>query len=245
VSDPKANNVLVETLGTSLRYGGSALSDVPGLLKRLLEEEAWREFVTRRGELVRHERFTGFVTTPPLQGLGADVDLVRRVIEHDKEALDLLDQALQNPHGGNHTSPQSKDNNVTLAPQGNSRAKALRKLRTEADNGNGKAAELHAEVLAERISAHAAMVQAGFRPKTISVPVSKPERVAAYLRKHMPRESLLRLVELLTKEDGESDEARGGGVTLPAAAPAALSQLVSLLTHRPEYGGVNAEVPSG
>ena len=45
------------------------------------------------------------------------------------------------------------------------------------------------------------MVQAGFRPKTISVPISKPERVAAYLRKHMPREAILRLVELLTKED--------------------------------------------
>ena len=33
--DPRANNVLTETLGTSLRHGESALPDVPSLLKRV------------------------------------------------------------------------------------------------------------------------------------------------------------------------------------------------------------------
>ena len=61
--------------------------------------------------------------------------------------------------------------------------------------------EVGVEVLADRLSAHAAMVKAGFRPKTISVPVGRPERVAAYLRKHMPKDALARLIELLTKED--------------------------------------------
>lgn len=197
MTDPKANNVLVETLGTSLRYGGSALSDVPDLLKRVLREDAWRQFVTRRGEHVQHERFSGFVTTPPLKGLGADIDLVRRVVAADKEALDLLDRALQNPA---HVHTDVNNINVSR-PQGTSRTQALRRLRKEADSGNVRAAELHADVLANRVSAHAAMVDAGFRPKTVSIPVSRPERVAAYLRKHMPREALARLVELLTKEE--------------------------------------------
>jgi len=195
------NRNMVDALASAVRGGSESLGQVPGLLCRVLEEEAWRHFTTALGKEVVHVRLADFITKPPLDGLGASVDLVKKIIAEDARALDLLDQELQNPRGGDHTSAQSKDNNVILAPQGNGRAKALRKLRTEAERGNEKAAELHAEVLADRLSAHAAMIQAGFRPKTISIPISKPERVAAYLRKHMPRESLLRLVELLTKED--------------------------------------------
>lgn len=205
MSDHLRGNALVnDALGSALRSGGSALGTVPALLKRVLVEESWREFVTKRDEHVHHERFADFVTTRPLKGLGADVDLVRRVIGHDKEALDLLDQALaKGSRQGERTDLVNNINEVPAParPQGTSRAHAIRKLRTEAERGNEKASELHADVLADRISPHAAMIQAGFRQKTISVPVSKPERIAAYLRKHMPREAILRLVELLTKED--------------------------------------------
>ncbi len=214
MSDQLRGNALVnDALGSALRSGGNALGTVPALLKRVLAEESWREFVTKRDEHVHHERFADFVTARPLKGLGADIDLVHRVIEHDREALDLFDQALQKPHGGDRRSADFKIDNISLEtpederpqeapnPGGTAKRQALRKLRKEADGGNEQAAELHAEVLADRLSAHAAMIQAGFREKTVSVPVGKPERVAAYLRKHMPREALARLVELLTKED--------------------------------------------
>jgi hypothetical protein len=43
--------------------------------------------------------------------------------------LDLIDKATQGKHGGDHTSEQGKDNNVSLAakPVGNERQQALRK----------------------------------------------------------------------------------------------------------------------
>jgi hypothetical protein len=187
---------MVDALASAVRGGSESLGQVPGLLCRVIEEGAWRNFTTALGKEVSHARLSDFITKPPLDGLGASVDLVRKIIADDPRALDLLDRELQNP------AYLHDVNNVNVSrPQGNSKARALRKLRTEADRGNEQAAELHADVLAERLSAHAAMIQAGFRPKMISVPISKPERVAAYLRKHMPRESLLRLVELLTKED--------------------------------------------
>lgn len=193
----RRNANLVDALGSSLRSGDHALGTVPALLKRVLSEGSWREFVTKRGEHVQHQRFAEFATTPPLKGLGCeDISLVRRVVADDPEALDLLDQALQNPVGTNKGV-----DNINPHPDGTSRAQALRRLRKEADSGNEQAAQLHADVLAERISAHAAMVQGGFRPKTISVPVNRPESLAAYLRKHMPREALLRLAELLTKQE--------------------------------------------
>lgn len=186
MSTPKGNAVLVEALGSALRRGGNALEDVPDLLKRVLEEESWREFVTPRGELVKHERFVDFVTTPPTRGIGASVDLVRRIIADDTEALDLLDKAVQNQHGGD----RSKSNNVPLAPAGNTREKAIRRLRKDAP-------ALHSDVLAGRLTAHAAMVQAGFRPKTVSVPIQRPDAVAAALRKHMTPEQLQQLRSLL------------------------------------------------
>ena len=200
------NRNMVDALASAVRGGSESLGQVPGLLCRVLEEEAWRHFTTALGKDVQHARLADFITTPPLDGLGASVDLVKKIIAEDARTLDLLDQALRNPHGGDHRSGSARTNVSDIhvgsaRPAGTTRARAIRKLRTEAERGNEVAADLHADVLADRISPHAAMVQAGFRPKTISVPISKPERVAAYLRKHMPREAILRLVELLTKED--------------------------------------------
>lgn len=191
MTTPKGNAVLVEALGSALRRGGNALEDVPDLLKRVLAEESWREFITPRGELVQHERFVDFVTTAPTRGIGASVDLVRRIVGSDTEALDLLDQALQNaPHV--HT-PRPDVDISNVRPTGTTQAAALRRLRKDAPS-------LHTEVLAGRLSAHAAMVQAGFRPKTISVPVSRPESIAAALRKHLGPDDIAHLIRLLLGE---------------------------------------------
>lgn len=208
----RGNSVVIDALGSALRSGGHALSSVPGLLKRVLSEGSWREFVTKRGEHVTHERFADFVAAPPLQGLGATIGLVRRVIADDKEALDLLDRELQRP-GGRPAETVNNINSSTGRPVGTSRDHAIRKLRSEAEQGNETAAGLHADVLAGRISAHAAMIQAGYRPRTISVPVGDPERTAASLRRHMSGDALVRLAELLILE---STRPPGGS---PARAP--------------------------
>ncbi|MFI6818361.1 hypothetical protein ACIBG7_38605 [Nonomuraea sp. NPDC050328] len=70
---------------------------------------------------------------------------------------------------------------------------ALRRLREDAP-------ALHTKVLAGEMSANAAMVAAGFRARTISVPVSKPESAAKALRKNLSREQLAELVSLLSAE---------------------------------------------
>jgi len=184
----KRNAHLVEALGSALREGDHALGTVPALLKRVLAEESWREFVTQRGEHVEHQRFADFVTTLPLKGLGATVDLVRRVVADDVEALDLLDRALQAPRGGD----QSKRNNVQIAPAGNTKERALRRLRSDAP-------ELHADVLAGRLTAHAAMVEAGFRPKTFTVRADDAASAARALRKYMTPDQLAALARLLVE----------------------------------------------
>lgn len=196
-ADPLRGNAhLVDSLGHALRSGEHGLSTVPGLLKRVLAEESWREFITQRGEHVGpYAQFVEFVTTPPLKGLGATVRLIQKVVDaiedeaERAEVQNLLDRALQNPHGGDRT----KNNNVQLAPapQGNAKDRALRKLRKDAP-------ELLDEVLAGNLSAHAAMVKAGFRPLTITVRPD-PEAAARTLRKHMAPEQLVELARLLVE----------------------------------------------
>ena len=188
MTDPKANNVWVETLGSSLRRGGEALDPVPDLLKRLLTDEAWRCFQPRMGQLVEHQRFADFVTTPPLGGLGTSVDLVRRIVSADVEALDLLDQAIASRQG--ERTDLSNNMGEVHPKQGTSKDQALRKLRKDAPG-------LHADVLAGRISAHAAMVKAGYRPRTFTVAADRPDRIVATLRRQLDPETLAAVAELL------------------------------------------------
>jgi hypothetical protein len=184
--DLRANALINDSLGSALRSGDHALGTVPALLKRVLADETWREFITKRGEHVQHERFADFVTTKPLGGLGSDVPLVQRIVADDNETLDLLDRALQNPVGTNVPI----DNINTSKADGTSRSQALRRLRKDAP-------ELHSEVLAGHLSAHSAMVRAGFRPKTVAVPVTRPEAVARSLLKYMSADDIAQLVALL------------------------------------------------
>lgn len=188
----RARGGLVDALSSALDSGGHGLSNVPVLLKRLLAEEGWREFETVRGEVVRHERFEEFVAAPPLKGLGSEISLIKRIVADDREAVDLLDRVLQRQVG---RPRETMDNihNSKGRPSGTSQARALRRLRKDAP-------ELHAEVIAGRLSAHAAMVKAGFRTRTISVPVERPDRVAAALRRHMTQEQLEELVRHLTDD---------------------------------------------
>ncbi len=54
------------------------------------------------------------------------------------------------------------DTEKVTRPEGNTAAKALRRLRKERP-------DLHARVLAEELSPHAAMHEAGFRRRTLTV----------------------------------------------------------------------------
>lgn len=176
--------LVIASLEQAMKYGEGNLREVPGLLKKLLKHEMWREFTTPLGKVVTHDRFDSFLATPPMEGLGVSYDLVRRIVAEDLEAVDLLDSAVQAKRGGD----QSKDDNVTFAPNGNAQDQALRKLRKDRP-------DLHAEVIAGRISAHAAMVNAGFRHRTATIRCDDPQAAVRTLLKHYTAEQLAQALE--------------------------------------------------
>lgn len=191
MNTPKANAVLVEALSSSLRSTENGLGTVPDLLRRVLEEESWREFITPRGEVVRHERFVDFVTQPPTHGLGATPALLRRIVGEVPVILDLLDRALVGRQGKRNDLVDNVHEVQSARPDGNRQQRALRRLRDQRP-------DLHQRVLEGELSAHRAMIEAGFRARTVSVPVSRPEAAARTLRRNLTNEELTELVKLLS-----------------------------------------------
>lgn len=183
------NGQVVADLRRMLHSGQMNLATVPGLVKEIIRHEMWRERIEpTTGEIVPFPNFAAFITTPPLEGLGADVPTLLRLCGDDREALDLLDRATANAVGTN----QHDNNIIDHAPQGTSKQRALRTLRD-------RDPALHARVLAGELSPHAAMVEAGFRKPTMTVPANV-EALARVLRRRLSGDDLAELLRLLTEE---------------------------------------------
>lgn len=195
--NPRKNAALVEALGSSLRSGEHGLKTGPALLVRVLKEESWREFVTQRGEAVEYDQFEDFVARPPLKGLGASMRMIGKLVDslddpaQRAEAQDLLDRATQRSVGVNQHTEGLHNIKPLGHPSGTSREAGLRRLRKDRP-------DLHAEVLAGHLSTHAAMVQAGFRRKSVTVPIDDPEHTARALRRNLDPEALAEVARLIT-----------------------------------------------
>ncbi|WP_406194754.1 hypothetical protein OH807_05890 [Kitasatospora sp. NBC_01560] len=86
-ANPGGNAVLVNALGSSMRFALNGMDNVPGLLRQVIEEGSWRSFTTPRGENVTHDTFESFITTKPSKGLGYSIEALVRLIGDDDELL--------------------------------------------------------------------------------------------------------------------------------------------------------------
>lgn len=204
---------IVAATKTALARGGASLRNIPGLLKRLIREETWREYVTPINTVERFETFTAFVTHP--WGLDASLSLLQRICAEDLEALDVLDQVTTahpgakegNQHAARKPVAAREEPQELFLPEdveaktntdivsnysereqahGNARTYALRRLRESRP-------DLHARVLAGELSPHAGMIAAGFRQR--ETPLTTLHRV---WRKVSPEDRARFLIEMLT-----------------------------------------------
>lgn len=184
--------LLVESLGSALRNGDHGLKTVPALLKRILTDESWRDFETKRGERVTHDRFIDFVTAQPLRGLGASMELITRIVgTDDPELLRMLRDALKSGRGRRTDLEPGVDS--TLSAKGEDVALTAERLAREAP-------EEYAAVLRGERTINAAAVRAGIRRRRIAIRLDNAESAAETLRKNMSREQLLALIKLLADD---------------------------------------------
>ena len=106
------NDGLVDSLRSALAQGQSGLGGVPPMLKAVLRDAAWKDRVIEQtGEHITFNHFEDFVIAQPLEGLGADLALIRKLVRDDPEALDLLDrETVQGPGASDGENQNAAEN---------------------------------------------------------------------------------------------------------------------------------------
>lgn len=181
---------VVRSFRAALAEGEGGLKAIPGLLLRIIKDELWRDRLDlSSGQRVHFNRFVDFVTTPPIEGLGEDPETLLDLCKKHDAAYKALVGALKGDHGGDRKSAEYeiKSDNITLdIGRGTSRAYGLTWL-------DENRPDLYEAVLRKEMSVNRAMIQAGQRKKSLSIPL-EPESAARRLAKAFDIEGLRRLV---------------------------------------------------
>jgi ribosomal protein S20 len=124
----------------------------------VLREELWRERRIRTGEIVKHERFVDFLTVAPLEGLGEDPALIKRLLSDHPATLAAFEAACVEGNQGTRTDLRNNVTEVRKSIRGNSQAYTLRRLKRQHP-------VLFRKVTSGELTANQAAIQAGFRKK--------------------------------------------------------------------------------
>lgn len=190
----KNRDRVIEYLQTVIIDNCAGLSDIPGLIKKVIEEGLWRErMVSPAKRLVHFTSFRKFVEAPTPLGLGTDLKTLQKLCSADPAVVDLIDRTQEtSQQGGDRRSAnfKSTESPIKISVRGNSSTYALRKLRKQFP-------DLHQSVIAREISPHGAMIAAGLKQKSIYITrdVVKASRT---LRKYLTPEEIKQLIKYLS-----------------------------------------------
>lgn len=192
---------LTQRLGNAIHSGEHSLANVPGLLKQALETQAWKDrLVVETGEEIEgFPTFEEYVSAYPPKGLGATMDLIKRLI--DQETRDLLDRLEQRskgkpvgsvPHDDNiavNGLTQPNNGYIKNKKKRDRSGRVLRQLRKNAP-------ELHQQVLNGSKSPYAAATEAKVYPKRIAVNLTNAKSAYNTLMNNASPEFLEELIQL-------------------------------------------------
>jgi len=135
MSDLERRDIYVSNLQSALSDGQHGLNAVPGHIKQIIQEDMWQDRIVQvTGERAEYDTFTAFVNDSPPKGLGADVDMLKRMCDNDPEALRLLREVVTDSPGGDQRSDEAQtknDNIINESGQGTSKDYTLDRLARE------------------------------------------------------------------------------------------------------------------
>ena len=188
---------------------GQTLRTVPELIKRIIEEDAWRErVVSQTGEVAKFKRFKDFVEAYPPEGLRTTINLLIDICKSydDMQAVAMIAQTEAGDRGGNNNpygakgKPGINDNNVNIdydreSGTGNATTYTMRRLAKDAP-------EFHAKVIAGELTPNKAMVSAGLRVPPMQMP-QDPTKAGRYLACRVDRAWMEEMLDVFySKIDG-------------------------------------------
>ena len=166
-----------------------------GSIQMMQETEGWRHLNAKNG--LPFISFEQFAAEEEPFGLGHSVEQILEILKARTPTtlVDFGDRISKRSRGNPTGANQYKNGNLyniqnsTSAPSGTSQAAALRRLREHRP-------DLHSKVLKGKLSAHSAMIKAGFRQKTLTVPLD-PAKAAESIKRHFNEEQIAKLIALL------------------------------------------------
>lgn len=165
--------------------------DVAVKLDDVIKAEAWKAF---RRPYERTERrfddFGAFVSDQ--KGLSLTPDQLRFFCSRTPRILSDLDALIKKSQRPGARTDLVDNIHKVERPSGTSRQRALRRLREQRP-------DLHDRVVAGELTPHAAMIEAGFRHKTATVPIDDVEAIAAFLRRKLTKAKIRKLIEILAE----------------------------------------------
>lgn len=186
------NDTVARALSRAIADGDAALENVPGLLRRIIKEDMWRErIVPESGETITFARFEDFVTTEPLDGLGTSMDVIRALCKKDEDVLIMLDEVTKktlSPLGAN----QSTAGVIYNTPErGTSREYTVARLERDG------MPDLAQRVINREVTAAEARRLAGWEKEKIAIRLDDPKSAAQTILKRMDREAIAELLAIL------------------------------------------------
>jgi hypothetical protein len=191
------NSKFIADVQQMLAETGFDLKQLPKHIKVILKRGMWKSRIVKQtGERKEYKRFEEFVVAEMPYGLGSDISQIKNLCKDDTTTVDLIEKEIKkpvgNPNFGSKEKPIFDNIQNSPAPTGTSQAAALRRLRKDRP-------DLHKKVLKKELSAHNAMLQAGFRERKIQIPID-PERAAETIKKHFTETQVVQLIAYLTQE---------------------------------------------
>ena len=198
------NDTIARALSQDIADGDAALGSVPGLLRRVINENMWQERVLpENSQLVTFQHFTDFVTAPPLEGLGTTREVIEALCKQDDAILQQMRQLFEediptaNRNGTNRytSSPDTSGLETDNKGYGNSREYRLARLKRDAPD----LAEL---VINDEISAAEGMRQLKARqgksePFRRAINMQDAKSATDTIFEFMDRETIEQLIECL------------------------------------------------
>ena len=189
---------------TESKIDGGNPSHLLELLADAVEKRIWEK---------DNLTFRQFVETPYPNGIGMSTKDIQSImsLQHRYERPDSLVQEIADKmrnlrravtdliageletSGGDHCSEEFRkqnDNIILLSEQGTSSTYGLRRLKRDRP-------DLASQVLDNELSVNKAMIQAGFRDKTVTIYPENLEKTARVLRKHFGREQIEQLFDMV------------------------------------------------
>lgn len=182
---------VVREVISSTAAGADVMSALPGLIERLLDEEAWRDFDAPSpiGH-VTHTSFREFVQAKPAAGLGSRLGQLKALCGDRDDLAERVQRLFDEgtAPAASRGRPEKERGTFNSVGQSDTRDKVIARLKRDAP-------DLADRVVRGELTANAAARQAGIRKPRIVL--TSPQSIARSLRQHLDGNAIAELIELL------------------------------------------------